>query len=213
MRLCDKACLARGFVTPYLVDLSTGHRIPVKMRHNTLSYASAEAMAAAFGGDASYIPSRMGFIYGSGTVNFPPITRNQSWDLLKGELSTLGGLDMQVVGFSYSPSLGAAPSGCDSDSSGSSPGEALPDEDYGNIMPTGSNAVTFHAVSNSSDPGVMETGMSFSGDNGTAFQAVLLGCNDGQYYVLSRVSLEGPSGYMTKPGGFEVALDWTVVFR
>lgn len=212
MKLCEKACVARGFVEPYVIDVSTGRKFPFWIRHNTLSYASAEAMAAAFGGDASYIPSRMGFIYGQSNASPPdgPITRSQSWDSLLGELNQYG-MDIQVVGFSCSPTMGPAPSGCDS--SGSSPGmsDLGSEGDYCNISPSGSNAVTFHAVSNSSDPGKI-TGNPFSSGQ-KAFQAVLLGYHNGIYYVLSRVSLESGSGYLAKPSGFEVALDWTVVFR
>ena len=64
MRVRDVSCHARGNVCPSFVDIRTGGRVPFSMRHNQLSYMSAEAMAAAFGGDSSYIPSRVGFIYG-----------------------------------------------------------------------------------------------------------------------------------------------------
>ena len=113
MRIDDKACLARGFVNPSFVDIATGRRLPFRMRHNTLSFMSAEAMAAAFGGDPSYIPARMGFIYGNQQAmpTESVITRSQDWDSLLEELASSEGrddVDIQVVGFSFHPTLGAA---------------------------------------------------------------------------------------------------------
>lgn len=305
MKTAEKACRARGYATPSFVDVRTGRRIPFGTRHNTLSYASAEAMAAAFGGDPSYIPSQVGFIYAPSDGGFVgAITRRQSWESLLDELAA-NAADVQVVPFSYSPSLGgetAAGGSSDSSSSGSGSGggggeyvytawttdpakfqgvpidvirgfvyssEAYaaycsdygilgqwteasadathlvldtsmvsigdvvatrrkifipdsgpeepsgPDEDgdYTNVKPTGSNAITFHAVSNSQDAGVRETA-AFKTDD-YIYQAVLLGQAAGKYYVLSRVSLfdERLGKYLQKPADFEVALDWTVVFR
>ncbi len=229
MRIEDKACMARGFVSPSFIDISTGRRVPFGKRCNKLSYMSAEAMAAAFGGDHSYIPARIGFIYGDKDVmpSEAPITRTQSWDMLKEELSygrdsTL--MDVQVVGFSYSPTLGgekqsSAPSGSDSSSgsSGSSSYQCACDDDiggssdYNNILPGGSNAITFHAMSNSQDVGAaLGTGAFKNGDY--IYQAVLLGCHNGKYYIISRVSLKENGEYLQKPDKFEVALDWTIVF-
>ena len=209
MKIADTACLARGFVNPSFVDVRTGRRIPFKMRHNTLSFMSAEAMAAAFGGDPSYIPSRIGFVYGASDGGFVgEISRRQSWESLLNELAD-NSADVQVVPFSYSPTLGGI--GFDDGSSSSSSGSG--DGDYTNIKPTGSNAVTFHAVSNSQDAGARETA-AFKTDD-YIYQAVLLGSSGGKNYVLSRVSLfdDGLGKYLHKPSDFEVALDWTVVFR
>ena len=131
MRIDDKACLARGFVNPSFVDIATGRRLPFRMRHNTLSFMSAEAMAAAFGGDPSYIPARMGFIYGNQQAmpTESVITRSQDWDSLLEELASSEGrddVDIQVVGFSFHPTLGAAkPSPVQGDSSSSSSSSAI----------------------------------------------------------------------------------------
>ena len=219
MKIADKACLARGFVSPSFIDVATGRRIPFKTRKNQLSYMSAEAMAAAFGGDLSYVPSKVGFIYvpsigsqsssSSSVDSIPDISRRQSWDLLISELEDLSA-DVQVVGFSYSPSLGGDPSP-DGSSSSSSPSSDSSDGDYNNIKPTGSNAVTFHAVSNSSVNGYRETGVFKTND--VIYQAVLIGSNGGKNYILSRVSLDDGGNYLKKPDGFEIALDWTIVFR
>ena len=233
MRIEERACLARGYVRPSFVDISTGKRMPFRTRSNKLSYTSAEAMAAAFGGDPSYIPSRIGFIYGNKEAmpTESVITRDQSWNQLVEELDSSGdsaNVDVQVVGFSYHPTLGAeepAPVSGDSSSygssssSGSSSGsdsgsDSSQDEesDYNNILPTGSNAITFHAVSNSHDIGSALSKDPFQAGN-YIYQAVLLGYHGARYYILSRVSLKDGDSYLRKPDGFEVALDWTVAFR
>ena len=212
MKIDDEACLAKGFVSPCFVDLSSGRKMPFGMRHNQLSYMSAEAMAAAFGGDPSYIPSRVGFIYGPEGAEFVGgIDRLQTWDMLIEELGRAEA-DVQVVSFSYAPSLGGEDvpvdgSSSSSDSSGSSPGV----DPYCTIKPTGSNAITFHAVSNSTDPGARNTG-AFKKDH-YIYQAVLLARHDYENYIISRVSLDRGGEYLKKPDGFEVALDWTIVFR
>lgn len=209
MRRVDAACMAKGFVSPSFVDIRTGRRMPFSTRHNLLSYMSAEAMAAAFGGDPSYIPAKMGFIYGEGENFSGDITRTQRWDLLLEDLNA-NKADVQVVGFSYPPSLGGE-SGSGSSSSSSSSSSDSNDGDYSNILPTGSNAITFHAVSNSQDKGALNTAAFKTNDH--IFQAVLLGSHQGKLYVLSRVSLDDGGSYRQKPQGFEVALDWTVVFH
>ena len=225
MRIDDIACLARGFVNPSLVDISTGRKIPFDKRHNTLSFMSAEAMAAAFGGDPSFIPAKIGFIYGteSKMPTESVITRSQDWDSLLEELSSSSSrydVDIQVVGFSFHPTLGSempasSPPG-ESDSSrpsgSASSGSDSSQGDYSNILSTGSNAITFHAVSNSQDAGIIRS-RAFEGGGSYIYQAVLLAFHEGKYYVLSRVSLKEGGAYLQKPSGFEIALDWTIVFK
>ena len=220
MRIDDIACLARGFVNPSLVDVSTGRNIPFDKRHNTLSFMSAEAMAAAFGGDPSFIPAKIGFIYGteSEMPTESVITRSQDWNSLLEELSSSSSrddVDIQVVGFSFHPTLGPenpAPVPGSSSSSGSDSGsDSSDDGDYNHILSTGSNAITFHAVSNSQDAGLVRS-RAFEGGS-YIYQAVLLAFHERKHYVLSRVSLKEGGAYLQKPRGFEIALDWTVVFR
>ena len=228
MRVKDVSYVAKGMVYPSFVDIRTGRRMPFAKRHNTLSYMSAEAVAAAFGGDPSYIPSRIGFIYGDQPEmptgeSSESISRVQDWDRLCEELGNASGgatIDVQVVGFSYSPTLGGG--GGSGSSSGSGSG------DYNHIKPTGANAVTFHAVSNSQDAGAVFGESTFK--NGSyVYQCLLLGYKGGKYYILARASLKNfgsdPSGsssgsgssnagsYLQKPKGLELALDWEVDFR
>lgn len=207
MKVSDIGCAAKGCVSPSFINVATGETIPFYNRHNTLSYMAAESMAAAFGGDPSYIPSKVGFIYGPSDSTWSKglDNRDQSWEKLKGEL--ISGVDVQVVDFSYAPTLGR-------DNSGDS---SYDPDNYTNILPTGSNAITFHAVSNSSDKGVVNQTAAFQTDD-RLLQAVLLGHKIGsngqdQYYIIARVSLVDGSTYKQKPQGFEVALDWTIAFH
>lgn len=223
MRIDDRACLARGFANPSFVDVATGRRIPFAKRHNTLSFMSAEAMAAAFGGDPSFIPAKIGFIYGTKDSMESEITRRQDWYSLLEELSSISSrddVDIQVVGFSFHPTLGSenpspspsVDSGSSSSSGSDSSGSDSSEGDYNHILSTGSNAITFHAVSNSQDAGLIRSS-AFEGGGSYIYQAVLLAFHGGKYYVLSRVSLKEGKYYLQKPSGFEIALDWTVVFR
>lgn len=209
MKPTDIMSAARGEVLPAIVNLRTGKKIPFGKRHNTLSYMSSEAMAAAFGGDPSYIPAKMGFIYGTeSSIADQGIGRDQDWDRLPQEFQDWTGgqgtVDVQVVDFSYAPSLGMAPeegsSSSDSDPEGSSV----------------RNAITFHAMSNSADSGAFG-GSVFTGGAGSdgmyLYQALLLGERGGRYYILARVSLKDGDSYLQKPAGFEIALDWTVIFK
>ena len=197
MRIDETACKAKGTVVPSLLDIMTGEKVPFRKRFKTLSYMSAEAMAAAFGGDSSYIPSRIGFIYGD-NASMPSesvITRSQSWKSLIQELSASDDsakVDIQVVGFSYPPSLGASSpeprpdsSSSSSNSAGSSDSGDDSSGDYCNILPTGSNAITFHAVSNSQDGGYARGSYVFTSGK-YVYQAVLLGYHLGKLYVISR---------------------------
>ena len=213
----DELRLSKGVVSPSFVDVATGKRVPFSPRHNTLSYMAAEAVAAAFGGDPSYIPAKIGFIYGNSDVLPTPseaISRTQSWKGLLEELSNSGDkvVDIQVVNFSYAPSLGG--SSVDGSSSGSSGSSDEADGDYTNILATGSNAITFHAVSNSQDVGVIHGSDAFSAaKNNYVYQCLLLGYHQGDYYIIARASLKDGDRYLAKPDGFEVALDWTVTFH
>ena len=211
MHIAESQCLAaRGIVSPSFIDISTGKSVPFDDRHNTLSYMAAEAVAAAMGGDPSYIPCRMGIVYGnSETLPISDvITRNQTWSALLESLSNSGDriVDVQIVNFSYPPTLGP-----DSDNSSGSSSDSPSGSDYTNIRPTGSNAVTFHSVSNSQDIGKLNKGVFLKGNY--IYQCLLLGYHQGEYYIIARASLKQDDRYLAKPDGFEIALDWTVTFR
>lgn len=219
MKVVEESCLAKGVVSPSFVDVRTGKKSPFDTRHNTLSYMSAEAMAAAFGGDPSFIPAKIGFIYGS-EQTMPmdeAISRVQDWKTLSDDIGAArqgSSIDVQIVDFSYSPTLGKGKQASDSSGSGSSsPSGSGIDNDnkYCHILSTGSNAITFHAVSNSQDLGFFGSDPFLDGSY--IYQCLLLGYHNGEYYIIARASLKDNGNYLQKPSGFEVALDWTITFR
>ena len=191
---------ARGFVDPAFVNPVTGERIPWDNRHNTLTYLSASVMAAAFGGNADYIPNSIGIIYGSGGAPSDDFSRSQDWEALGAELEGKKA-NVQIRSFSYSPSITAS------------------DEVYEGREAKG-NMVTFHMCSDSQTGGAFPYGeASIFNSEQQIFQAVLLNVRDGRSpLILARVSLEDKaasssgSSYKAKPDNFEVALDWTVKF-
>lgn len=196
---------SRGSVCPAFINIKTGHLEPWYDRHNTLSHDSTYAMASAFGGDSTYIPNRIGFVYGaSDNPDLQPIGRDQDWASFLRELNDLNtDADVQVQSFSYSPSLikditrGTSSSDSSSDSSSE-------DKQIG-------CGVVFHAHSDSSTPGAAGSGVKFDSDT-YIYQAVLLNKSTSGYRILARVSLIDGDSYRSKPDDFEVALDWTVKF-
>ena len=198
-----------GYVQASFLNVATGQREEIPGRHNTLSYLSAEVMAAAFGGDASYIPSRIGFIYGGiAKPALSSITRDQTWSGIQTELGDIQGsanADMQVVSFSSTPTLGLGKSSSSSSSSSS-------DSRYNNLKSTGSNAVTFHAHSNSTDKGVFGTSTNIFSKGSYVYEVALLGYLNSTYYVIARSSLAENGDYFQKPNDFELSIDWTIKF-
>ena len=88
----------KGRVHGYLINSVTGHKRDNFEINNVTTYAAADMMARMIGGDSSYVPGHMGFIYGAtGTPGLtdPPISRVQTWDDLSDELadpSTVGNI-------------------------------------------------------------------------------------------------------------------------
>src|SRR5574344_950891 len=99
--------VAKGWVDPYFFSPSTGERRPFGKRRNSVSYTGASAMAIAWSGDSSFIPSEVGIIYVSpssaaywdfgsdssgsgGSVNQLSVSRIQSWSSLTAELDSAG---------------------------------------------------------------------------------------------------------------------------
>lgn len=86
---------------------------PVLEVHNTLSYAAADVLAEAYGGDDSRIPKYIGFIYGpqlqssegDAPAALPPITRDMDLQSIDNMCRSFG-LNMQVVRFSRRPTVG-----------------------------------------------------------------------------------------------------------
>lgn len=86
---------ARGQVRGYFYNPKTLEQRGHFHIKNVITYTAADIMARLLGGDTSYIPGYMGFIYGaSGTPGAaliePPTSRTQTWTSLATELADPG---------------------------------------------------------------------------------------------------------------------------
>ena len=206
------AASARGDVSVSMVG--GGARIPFVARHNTLSYAAAGAVAAAYGGDDTFVPKYIGFIYGgdSSPTELADLSdRDMRWDDVKSEMKRIGG-NILVCRFISPPELST---------NQPDPGSAEEDpKEYSD------NAVTFRSCTRSGAAGTYAFDTSeesgFAGEFGDGmylYHAVLLGdgpCQSCQeekeYRILARVSLEKGGRFRKKPEDYELALDWKVSF-
>lgn len=177
---------------------------------NQMSYSAADAVAAAYGGDASLVPRFIGFVYGeeANPVDLPTgQDRDMSWNTLKERLAVFGG-NVQIAEFSVPPSLSVV--------------SASPDDPADRYS---GNAVTFQACTRT---GEAEYAFDTSGEFGYAtkmqaesrlYQVLLLGLKPGQecreekeYTILARASLARNNAYRKKPAEYELAVSWRVTF-
>lgn len=201
---------ARGDV---VLSLYAGGRIgaPVVARHNSMSYAAADAVAAAYGGNPSMAPKYIGFLYGSSDSPVEiadPSDRRMEWDDIADETLRIGG-NILVSRFMSPPEVSCTP-----------PESSAEDAAYHG------NSVTFRACTRSGSAG--EYAFDTSGSSGYAvefgdgmylYHALLLGdagcvpCGARKRYsVLGRVSLDRGGRFRTKPEDYELALGWKVTF-
>lgn len=191
---------ARGAVS--LAWRGNGTELKLPMRHNQLSYACADALAMALGGDITYIPKYIGFIYGpyaDPTALQLATDRDQTWGSIGANLAdpSVAG-NMQISGLSLTPSVKL-----DGDS-----------ELYT------ANAVVFsaHTGTDSSKIYGFPTSAPYAAQLATGmymYQAVLLARPSADTYVpIARVTLADPASgaYLQKPSGFELAVEWQVSF-
>jgi hypothetical protein len=195
---------ATGTVTLFWFNPSTNETIHIETVHNTLTYGAADALAAAYGGDLSYIPRYMGFAF-VGT-DYKPSTPSRDCTIntldkeFVSENVRLG--DIQVVNFSFAPTLSVDDTSIESISN--------LEQSYTRYE---NNAVTFHAHTVASGKYLFDSSSDF-GDNKAIPFAVLLAKNNNGYKVLARVSLlDGNNNAKVRPEGFELALDWKVTFK
>lgn len=237
MKITDRLCRVRGMVRAAFVRVrALGSPVkdasyPHLSVHNTLSYAAADAMAAAYGGDTSRVPRYIGFIYGTEEAPaLPPIDRDMTMDSVRSLVESIGNANMQVCRFSRKPTVG------DYDTFGVQPGPVCPEDsndsnDSNDLNDSAEsekryfgNVVEFHAMTNTGVDGdyAFETyaGGPFAGeltDGMAIYRAVLLGdgknpCVD-PYTVLAMVDLKKNGVYRQKPESYELALDWRVMFE
>lgn len=161
---------------------------PISSTHNEIMYATADCLAQMYAGQPRKIPAKIGFMFTSeSTVPTVPSAKSTTWADLVSMCETTA--DIQVVDFSFSPSLTSQ--------------NAEGTENYI------SNVAVFHGHSDVSVPGAVNE-LDF-GENGTkVFGAALLSEDK---TPLSIVALSaGSTPYLERPDGFELALDWYITF-
>jgi len=179
-----------------------GTELKLPARRNQLSYACADALARALGGDISYVPKYVGFIYGpyeDPTALQLAAERDQTWGSIGVNLAdpSVSG-NMQISRLSLTPSVKLD----------------------GDPELYSANAVVFsaHTGTDSSKTYGFPTSSPYSGQLATGmymYQAVLLAApTTGTYVPIARVTLADPASgaYLQKPAGFELAVEWQVSF-
>ena len=190
----DVAAMARG--TVYASWVGGGRELKLPAVCNTMSYGAADAIAAAYGGDLSLVPSRIGFLFcDSGSEPGEISGRGMKWDDIEVSDDSVGFL---VCGFSYAPTV-LRPDGGD---------------DAGLYR---GNSVVFHSVTRSDDDGDYPLGGMKLKDGAIMRQVFLIGgyggCRSRKGVILAGTSLRGSGGtYRAKPSGYELAVDWKVEF-
>lgn len=80
------------------IDGAGGSREVVADTHNTTTYSSADALAAAYAGHPEYMPNKIAFVYGAN----PEVTQATKWSDI---VEDAGDDGFKVTDFSYAPSL------------------------------------------------------------------------------------------------------------
>ena len=194
---------AKGSVKGYLVNKATGEQQQHFEINNIITYGAADIMAKILGGDSSYVPSYMGFIYGAdatpGTALIdPPTDRLQTWTTLSAELSDVGVVGNVLI----SPLATASTYSVDGDSD----------------LYSG-NSVTLTAHSGRRTEYGYPTASPFAAeleDGDYFYQAMLLvrrvSGSTITYIPFSRVTLKTSGSFLAKPVGFELALFWQISY-
>lgn len=193
---------ARGQVRGYFFNPKTGEQRDHFHMRNVITYPAADIMARMLGGDSSYVPSYMGFIYGASATPGaaliePPTSRSQTWDNLATELADPG-----VTGNVLIAPLAAGPTYSVDGSTSNYEG----------------NAVTLVAHSGSR----LEYGFATSApyatplvDGNYFYHAMLItrlvSGSQITYLPFARVTLKSAS-YPQKLVGFELALFWQISY-
>ena len=161
---------------------------PISSTHNEIMYATADCLAQMYAGQPRKIPAKIGFMFTSeSTVPTVPSAKSTTWADLVSMCETTS--DIQVVDFSFSPSLTSK--------------NAEGTENYV------SNVAVFHGHSDSSIPGIVNN--ADMRDPGIKIFGAALLSEDKT--PLSIVSLTyGSTPYLERPDGFELALDWYITF-
>ena len=191
----------KGLVKAAFINTATGERTPIIEKRNLHTYAAADIMARLVGGDTSYTPGFIGFIYGPSSGSAPSAisSRLQTWDGLSTELASVG-CNINISALSRASQY-----------------EVDGSSDYY----TGNGVIlSAHSVSGAGGQyGFPTDGMTYAGvlaDTDLIYHAMLLvrrtsGTNV-TYIPFARVSLQSGVTYPAKPAGLELALDWQLSF-
>jgi len=193
----------KGRVQGYFLNKKTGEIRNRFEKDNVITYTAADIMARLIGGDTTYIPKYMGFIYGkTGTPGAaliePPVSRIQTQQTISAELATTG-----VNGNCLVTPLAASPVYAIDGS-----------ETYYD-----GNSVTLSAQSGARLEYVFPNATPYAtalADGDFFWHAMLLTrlvSTSGtiSYLPFSRVTLKQTT-YLQKPVGFELAVFWTITF-
>lgn len=163
---------------------------PISSTHNEIMYATADCLAQMYAGQPRKIPAKIGFMFTQkNDIPTVPTSKSTTWNDLVNMCGTDFDTDIQVVGFSFSPSLTNK--------------NAAETENYV------SNVAVFHGHSDVSLPGQV-SGLDIRSTGTKIFGAVLLSEDK---TPLSIVALsDGSTPYLERPDGFELALDWYITF-
>lgn len=195
---------ARGKVWGYYINPVTGEQTQPFVINNIITYTAADIMARLVGGDTTYLPKYVGFIYGTtatpGIVD-PITSRNQTWTDLGNELALVSKANVLITPFASIPqyTVDAAAS--------------LPSGIYaGNAVIISAHTGT--RLEYGFTPGTYANPLA---DSNYLYHCMLLtrlvNGSTITYLPYARVSLKVGANYPQKPVGMELALFWQITFN
>jgi hypothetical protein len=186
-----------GYVKEDGIIVPSGHA------HNTISYNGADIMAKLLGGDISYFPKYMGFIFGNNTnpLLSSNIGRVQDWGGVLSEVSSLGASNILITPITINPSYAV---------------------DTQNTATTNyrNNIITFTGITGAvsgAEYGLLGPSAKTL-ENNDSFYHILLMARIKQvnyaptYIVYSRATLMENSVYPKKIGGWQLGVNWSITF-
>jgi hypothetical protein len=210
-RIHDNGPGCAGRIKVELID-AQGAAHPFVQRSNTVTYGAADLMARVLSGDATYLPTHIGFMYGTeysplldDPDTLPVATRRMhDWAAVGSDVAAING-NIAVVPFTMAPSLSR-------------------DGDSGLYT---ANAVTFTGHTGMvQEYGFATTGSTYAADLDTLessypgavyfYHVVLL--NRWQsgttitYTPFARAAL-GQAPFTPKPADFELSVYWTISYK
>lgn len=179
--------------------------VPASHTHNTIAYNGADMMAKLLGGDISYFPKYMGFIFGSSanptTLN-SSIKREQSWEGVLSEVSGLSGSNnILITPITLNPAFGIDT-------------QNVSTANYRN------NVITFTGITGAvsgAEYGLLGPSAKTLEDGDTFYHIMLMArikqVNYAPTYIIfSRATLMENNKYPQKIGGWQLGVNWSITF-